>query len=197
MNFAERSAPNSDPNAIEPGAAATNSGLIPYRSRAGPDARASTFHHASANMPRTRSSAAGAVEHQQPQQHLGVAGAAQSLAARLELATQLPVVVNLAVEHDQMSAVEHHRLRRACAEVDDRETPMHEQNVRSGRRPRPGSVRATVRQAPCPGHRPAPADQRSASRRVAQCLQCHTSGSRIRNQELGIEIRNEELGIQT
>jgi hypothetical protein len=54
------------------------------------------------------------------QQHLGVGAGAEDVALRLQLAAQLAVVVDLAVEGDDELAVgTHHGLCAALAEVDD------------------------------------------------------------------------------
>ena len=73
-------------------------------------------------MPRTPRQRSRAVAGQQPQQHFGVAAGGEALAARFERPPQLAVVVDLAVEHDAMTAVGRgHRLRAGGPGIDDRE----------------------------------------------------------------------------
>src|SRR5215475_239298 len=83
------------------------------------------------------------------QEHFGVAGRAEALAARLEVGAQGAVVVDLPVEDDGMSALgAEHRLRAAGARIDDGEPPVHEQDVGAflfRRHPRAGAVWTAVR----------------------------------------------------
>src|SRR5581483_5664389 len=60
--------------------------------------------HAEA-VAREREAALLSLAREQPQQHLGVGVAAEALAPRLEVVAQLPEVVDLAVEDDDVAAV--------------------------------------------------------------------------------------------
>src|SRR5437016_5435971 len=63
----------------------------------------------------------GAIARDQPEQHFGIAGRDESLAAPLELVPQRLVVVDFAVEDEMMAAVRgRHRLRGGVGQVDDR-----------------------------------------------------------------------------
>ncbi len=84
------------------------------------------------------------------QQHLGVGIEREAAAERLELASQLAKVVDLAVERqDQAGVVGAHRLARALG-IDDGETPVAEDHALAGTRrpfPEPVAVGAAVGEA--------------------------------------------------
>ena len=82
-----------------------------------------------------------AVAREQPQEHFGVAGRREPFAARLQFEPEVAVVVDLAVEDQMMPAVRRgHRLRAVRTEVDDRQPPMHQQDVVGVRGPEPLAV---------------------------------------------------------
>ena len=77
------------------------------------------------------------------QQHLGVGVRAENAAPALELAAQLAVVVDLAVERDAEAPVGGgHRLRARLGQVDDREAPVGEADPLVIRDPQPCPVGA-------------------------------------------------------
>ena len=81
--------------------------------------------HALQALRRARAPGVPGLEH-----HLGVAFGKEAVAQRLELAPQLAVVVDAAVEHQRQA--EHrvaHRLRRALRQVDDLEPPVAERDA--------------------------------------------------------------------
>src|ERR1700677_2525906 len=69
----------------------------------------------------------GAVTRVEMQQHLRVGGRAEAGAVRLELGTELRIIVDLAIEYDDETAVfTGHWLRSTVGEVDDRKPSMPE-----------------------------------------------------------------------
>ena len=84
---------------------------------------------------------------EQPQQHFGVARRCEPVAAFLELAAQLPVVVDLSVEHDSIPRVRRrHRLRAIGRRIDDGEPPVREHDVVRRRYPHAFAVGSAMRE---------------------------------------------------
>ena len=80
------------------------------------------------------------------QQHLGVALRSEDEALAFQLAAQLAIVVDLAVERDAIAPVgARHRLRAGLRQVDDREAPMREADAAVLRYPHSRAVRTAAR----------------------------------------------------
>src|SRR5262249_35402066 len=81
------------------------------------------------------------------EQHLGVRIAAHEAAGRLELAPDLAIIVDLAVEGDHVTSVRRrHRLRTAWTEIDAREPALPEGYTALGFHPDFSGVRSAVPQ---------------------------------------------------
>jgi hypothetical protein len=82
------------------------------------------------------------------QQHFGVGviGAPPVFAQRLELGSNIRMIVDLAVEDERdRPFVVHHRLRGVGREIDNRQAPVTERAAPIGRAPQARPVRAAVR----------------------------------------------------
>src|SRR5215475_6474522 len=84
---------------------------------------------------------------------IGVVGA-EAVAAAAELEPQALMVVDLSVVGDPYRAILiGHRLRRAVAQIDDRETTMRERHAAVRGAPQARAVRAPMaHRIPCPDH---------------------------------------------
>src|SRR5439155_10922569 len=92
------------------------------------------------------------VERDQPQKDFSIAFGGKPLAPLLELAPQLAVIVNFAVEHHDVTAVDGgHRLRRLGPRIDDGETPVDQQHVAGRREPDAVAVGTAVRERAAKG----------------------------------------------